>query len=362
MTVPTRSRPRLSSGTSSEPAANTASAGPRRRDTRRRRRIRSGTAAILAGAGAAALLAAGVLGYRYVSHEVLGPQSQVKDYLTALASGDQAAAHALLPSTDALIPADPAVYARAGHRITGFEIVDQQISGGRAVVQALVDQDGERKNVEFRLTDNGPQALIFRSWQLHATAARTVELNVPADTAEIRINGVPLALPDGPAEVLLLPGSYLIQGPEHRWLSYGIGETVVVDAEMAGNPEPVRLRAAVTPELAAEVQAQGEAYLASCLSLTDAAPAACPNAAYTGYGPERYRDMQWTLERAPQYRIIGSPETGLEVYATRGKARAVYQEDTSGSGRWETRTDLVNIPFGSELRLAGDAVSLDFRP
>ena len=72
--------------------------------------------------------------------------------------------------------------------------------------------------------------------------------------------------------------------------------------------------------------------------------------------------MQWVLERAPEYRITGTPETGLTVYAAGGKARVRYQEDTNGAGRWESRSDLVSISFSSGVEVAGDSLGLDFRP
>ena len=341
--------------------------GKRRGRRGRRRspgRTRRNTALVLAVAGAAVLLAAGVFGYRFVSQNVLGPQAVAEDYLAALASGDQAAAHALLPETGAIVPQDPAVYASAGARITGFEILGQEISAGSAVVQARVDRSGDRSTVELHLLEAGSQALIFSAWKLEPSAARTVRVEVPAGTGQIRINGTELALPPGQdsAEVLLLPGSYLIEGPQERFFSYGAGKTVLVDPGMAGGPNPVRLRAAANAELAAEVQVQAEAYLAQCLARPEAAPAACPNAAYTSYGPERVRDVQWVLERAPEYRITGTPESGLTVYAAGGKARAQYQEDTSGAGRWESRSDLVNISFSSGVEVAGETLGLDFRP
>lgn len=345
--------------------------GKRPRDRRGRRwrrrspgRTRRNTALILAVAGAAVLVAAAVFSYRFISQNVLGPQAVAEDYLAALASGDQAAAHALLPDTGALVPQDPAVYASAGARITGFEIVGQEISAGSAVVHALVNRNGERNAVEFRLKDAGSQALVFTAWQLEATAARTVEVEVPAGTGHIRINGTALDLPPGgdSAEILLLPGSYVIDGPKERFLSYGAGKTVLVEPGMAGGPSPVRLRASANAELAAEIQAQGEAYLSHCLASPEAAPEACPNAAYSSYGPERIRDVRWVLERAPEYRITGTPESGLAVYAAGGKARVQYQEDTSGAGRWESRSDLVGISFSSAVQLAGESLRLDFRP
>jgi len=320
-------------------------------------------AVILAAAGAAVLVAAAVFGYRFISRDVLGPRAVAEDYLAALASGDEGAAYALLPSADALRPQEPAVYADAG-KITGFEILDQEIRGGSAVVRALVDQDGQRKTVELRLREAGSQALVFTAWQLGPSAARTVQVDVPAGTEGIRINGTDFALPpgEGSADVLLLPGSYLFEGPEERYLSYGPGKRVLVEPGAAGSTGPVRLRPAANAELTREVQVRAEAYLADCLARREAAPDACPNAAYTGYGQDRIRNVQWVLERAPQYRITGTPESGLAVYATGGKARARYQEDTTGAGRWEKRSDLVNISFGSEVELAGDVLSLDFRP
>lgn len=343
-------------------------AGTPRRDIRRTRR-RSGrrrlnAAVVLAAAGAAVLVAAAVFGYRFISRDVLGPQAVAEDYLAALASGDQAAAYELLPSTDALIPDDAAVYAAAGQKITGFEILEQEITGGNAVVRALVDQDGGRNTVELRLRDAGSRALLFTAWQLGPSAARTVQVNVPADTEDIRINGTDVALPSGAesVDVLLLPGSYIFDGPEERYLSYGPGKRVLVEAGMAGSPAPVRLRAAANAELAPAVQAQADAYLAACLSRTEAAPDACPNAAYSSYGAERIRNVKWSLERGPEYGMTGTPETGLTVYATGGKARVQYQEDTTGSGRWESRSDLVNISFSSGVEVTGESLGLDFRP
>lgn len=338
-----------------------------RKDRGRRRsagRRRLAAATVLAAAGAAVLAGAAVFGYGYISRDVLGPRAVAEDYLAALASGDQAAAHALLPATDALVPRDPAVYAAAGQKITGFEILGQEIMKVTAVVQALVDQGGERKTVEFRFAKAGSRAVLFTEWQLGPSAARTVEVEFPAGTEEIRINGTGHPLPPNAdsAEVLLLPGSYLFEGPRERYLSYGPGTQVLVEPGMAGGPGPVHLHPAANGELVPEVQAQADAYLAACLARQEAAPAACPNAAYASSGPERIRNVQWTLERTPQYRIIGTPELGMTVYATGGKARARYQEDTTGSGRWESRSDLVNINFGADIEPEGDVLGLDFRP
>lgn len=365
MTVATQPSPGLPEpdGPAGVPSAEPP--GRQRRGRRRSSGSRSrNTALILAAAGAAVLLAAAVFGYRFVSQNVLGPQAVVEDYLTALSAGDQAAAYALLPQTGALIPQDPAAYAAAGRKITGFEIVAQETAGGSASVQALVDQDGRRSSVEFRLREAGRQGVFFTVWQLEATAARTVQVDVPAGTARIRINGTDVALPpeEDSAEVLLLPGSYLIEGPQERYLAYGPARTVFVEPGMAGNPGPVHLRAAASGELATEVQAQAQAYLTDCLARREASPAACPNIAYTGYGPERIRDVQWVLEREPEYRITGTADSGLTVYATGGKARALYAEDTTGDGRWESRSDLVNLSFGSEIVLSGDVLGLHFRP
>ena len=365
MTLSTQARSGRSEGPAPDPFAEHTGRPTRRRGRRRHPgRSHRYSALLLAAAGAALLLAATVFGYRFMSHNVLGPQAVVEDYLTALASWDQAAALSLLPETRALVPADPAVYPAAGQRITGFEILGQEISGGKAEVQALVDRNGNRSTVGFRLKDDGTQAIIFTAWQLEPTAARTVQVEVPAGTGRILINGTELDLPPGesPVDVLLLPGSYLFEGPRERYLSYGPGKTVVVDPGMAGNPNPVRLHASANAELEAEVHAQADAYLAQCLHQSESAPAACPNVAYTGYGPERIRELRWELVRAPEYRITGTAESGLVLYAAGGKARAQYQEDTNGAGRWESRSDLVNISFSSAVEVAGESLGLDFRP
>lgn len=316
---------------------------------------------------AAALLLAltAVLGYRFLMFEVLGPKAAVEEYLAALVEGDSAAATALLPASSALVVEDPQVYGAAGERITGFTIRGQQIRGGEAVVHTEIVQGGETSAVDFTLLADGERFMLFRNWEHTRTAARTVALTLPSGVAEIRINGRPVELPaDGPGtvEVQLLPGSYTLQGPEDRFLSYGPPHAVVVKPGMPGDPDPVRLYASVTAELAAEVQARGDTYLQACLDRKETAPASCPNAAYATGDPDRYREARWTLEKPPAYRIVGTPETGLAAYATGGKARVTYQEDATGKGNWENRSDVVNIPFGSELALSGNDLLLDFRP
>ncbi|MBD7994826.1 hypothetical protein H9639_05885 [Arthrobacter sp. Sa2CUA1] len=338
----------------------------RPRASRRRTRRGKRTAVGLAAAGALLLITAGIIGFRFLSHEVYGPQAQVDAYLAALASGDQSAAVALLPHSEAITPEDAGIYAAAEDRITGFRVLGEEITGSEAVVRAELEQNGGRSTVEFELQADGQRLLFFTGWQLQHTAARTVAVTVPSGTGTLRINGRDLQLPSagaGTVEVRLLPGRYRLEGPDTRYLTFGSPHTVLVEPGMAGDPDPVRLAASVTEELAAEVQAQGEAYLRDCLDREETAPVACPNAAYTSDGDTAgHRAVQWTEERAPVYRITGTPDTGLTVYATGGKARVTYQEDAGGDGRWETRSDLVNIPFTSELELAGNTLKLNFRP
>lgn len=359
MTVSTPERPR------SRPGEGSSAADLRPRTRRRARRAGRSAAVVLTAAGVVLLATAGIIGFRFLSHDVFSPQAQVKAYLAALASGDQAAAIELLPPSEALTPADEGIYAAAENRITGFEVLGEEINGSEAVVRAELEQNGARSTVEFELRADGQRLLVFTGWQLQHTAARTVAVTVPEGAGAVRINGRDIQLPQsggGTVEVRLLPGRYRLQGPDSRYLSYGSPHTVLVEPGMAGDPDPVRLVAAVTPELAAEVQAQGDAYLQACLHRAETAPAACPNSAYTSGGTAGQRAVEWTAEKAPVYRITGTPASGLSVYATGGKARVTYQEDAAGDGRWETRSDLVNIPFSSELELAGDSLKLDFRP
>ncbi|MBD8042445.1 hypothetical protein H9638_01335 [Arthrobacter sp. Sa2BUA2] len=320
---------------------------------------------MLAAAGAVLLATAGIFGFRFLSHHVFGPQAQVEAYLAALASGDQTAAVALLPPSEALTPEDEGIYAAAENRITGYKVLGGEIDGSEAVVQAELEQNDGRSTVEFELQADGRRLQIFTGWQLQHTAARTVAVTVPSGTEAVRINGRDLQLPAagaGTVEVRLLPGRYRLQGPDTRYLTYGSPHTVTVEPEMAGDPDPIRLVASVTAELAAEVQAQGDAYLRDCLDRKETAPDACPNSAYTSGGSAEQRAVEWTEEKAPVYRITGTPETGLTVYATGGKARVTYQEDVTGDGRWETRSDLVSIAFTSELELTGNSLKLEFRP
>jgi|GEM_PF-4226005 len=364
MTVSTPQRPRSRPRAGGRPSSQTAEglrSGPARRRLLRSRR----TAVVLAAAGAALLITAAILGFRFLSQQVFGPQAQVEGYLAALVSGDQEAAVAALPPSQALTPQDPGIYAAAGNRITGYEILGQEINGSEAVVRAELEQNGKTSAVEFALQAEGSRLLAFTDWQLQHTAARSVAVAIPSGTEGLRVNGRNVPLPadaSGTVELRLLPGRYRLQGPDTRYLSYGGPHTVMVEPGMAGDPDPVRLYASVTAELAADVQAQGEAYLAACLGRGETAPAACPNTAYASGDAARFRAAEWTLEKAPVYRITGTPATGLAVYATGGKARVTYQEDVTGSGRWEPRSDLVNIPFGSDLEVAGEELSVDFRP
>ncbi|MCC3281801.1 hypothetical protein [Arthrobacter caoxuetaonis] len=320
----------------------------------------SRTAVVLAGLGALLLAAAGILGYRHVSHNVLGPAAQVESYLAALVSGDHAAAAELLPPTGAATVQDAQIYAAASNRITGYEVLGQEMRGGEAVVRTVLQQRGESKTVDFALSRAGREAVIFAGWQLDHTAAREVDVAVPSGTAAIRLNGVSVPLSGQARTLRLLPGEYFLEGPESRYISYGPARTIAVEPGMAGAPVPVRLYTSATATLAQDVQAQGQAYLLDCLSRQETAPEACPNAAYAGADPARYRGIEWTLTKEPVYRVTGTPETGLAVYAAGGKARATYQEESGG--RWQTRTDDVGIAFGSELSVAGDILELDFRP
>ena len=365
MTVSTTARPGSLPG--ADPGSSQVPEGRRsRRASRNRLKRRSRRTAVVLGAAAAVLLAAAtILGFRFLSFGFFGPQAEVKEYLAALTSGNQADALAALPPSQALTPRDPAIYAAAENRITDYEILGQDIFGKEAVVRAELEQNGKRSTVEFALEASGSRFLIFSGWRLQHTAARSVAVTLPAGTGEIRINGRDVQLPAdaaGTLEIRLLPGGYRFEGPGSRYLSYGEPHTVLVDPGMTGDPDPVHLFASATAELTADVQAKGEAYLAHCLAQDETAPASCPNAAYAGGDAARYRNVEWKLDRAPRYRIIGTPETGLAVYATGGKAQVNYEEDVTGKGGWEARSDLVNIPFGSNLEVAGETLLLDFQP
>ncbi|MBT2534490.1 hypothetical protein J7E83_20635 [Arthrobacter sp. ISL-48] len=327
---------------------------------------------VLGGVGLVVVLVVGAATTVNVIKGGKGPDKPVNDYLQALQNGEASKAMALsdpgLANDQRALLTDQ-VYAKAGKRIDGFDIVSTTVAEDHATVVAEMHQDGRKQQTTFNLRRVNPE-LLDDHWKMDSSplGALTITSDTPVQT--VLVNGQELNVGltgsrtgSGGANFPALPGEYTVELPSsEKYLTAPKSTTLVAIGAQA--PPTASLKVDATEALKTEALAQVDAHLAECIKSTDARPANCP---FSSYVSSSYsRNFHWSLTTKPTFSLSKDPY-GSSAWRIRtetpGKATASYERDSSygfGTPDWKPTTDTTSVSLSASVTLEDGKVKLTY--
>ncbi|MDQ0824805.1 hypothetical protein QFZ60_000978 [Arthrobacter sp. B2I5] len=302
-----------------------------------------------------------------------GPDKAVSSYLQALQNGEASKAMALADpglANDQRVLLSDQVYAKAGKRIDGFDIVSTKVSDAKATVVADLRQDGRKQQTTFSLRKSNPE-LLDDHWAMESTPLQSVRITSDTPVKKVVINGqeidVDLAGSSFGSSGLnfpALPGEYTVELPSSEKYLTAPKSTALVTIGAAQAPPTASLKVDASDALKSEAMGQIDAYLAECVKSTDAQPANCP---LNNYSSSRYsRNFHWTLTAKPTFTMSKDPY-GSSPWRIRtqtpGKAAVTYEKDNSygfGTADWKPATDTTSVSMSAGVTLEDGKVKLTY--
>lgn len=328
---------------------------------------------ILGAAGLVVVLAVGGVIALNVIKGNNGPDKAVISYLQALQNGEASKAMALadpgLANNQRILLSDQ-VYAKAGKRIDGFDIVSTKVSDDKATVVADLHQDGLKAQATYTLRKSNPE-LLDDHWKMDSTPLQSVRMTSDTAVKKVVINGQELDVDlDGGSlgstglSYPALPGEYTVELPSSEKYLAAQKSTALVTIGAAQAPATASLKVDASDALKSEAMAQIDAYLAECVKSTEAEPANCP---LNNYASSRYsRNFHWTLTTKPTFTISRDPYGSSPwriTTRTPGKASVTYEKDNSygfGTADWKPTTDTTSVSMSAKVNVEDGKVKLTF--
>ncbi|MET3810435.1 hypothetical protein [Arthrobacter sp. UYEF3] len=302
-----------------------------------------------------------------------GPDKAVNSYLQALQNGEASKAMSLADpglANDQRVLLIDQIYAKAGKRIDGFDIVSSTVSEDHATVVAVLHQDGRKQQTTFNLRKSNPE-LLDDHWKMESSPLRSLSITSDTPVQTVLVNGQELNVgrtgsPTGTASVNYpaLPGEYTVELPSSEKYLTAPKSTTLVTIGAAQAPPTASLKVDASDALKSEAMAQVDAHLAECVKSTDAQPANCP---LNNYSSSRYsRNLHWTLTTKPTFSMSKDPY-GSSPWRIRtqtpGKATVSYERDNSygfGTPDWKPTTDTTSVSMSANVTLEDGKVKLTY--
>jgi hypothetical protein len=310
---------------------------------------------LLAVGGVVVAAVVAVIGVSVANSVFFGPGRQVEAYFDALEKGDADGALDLVRldySDDERVLLTDDVLGEGGG-IADVEIGDVDTNGDLAVVTVDYTVDGADQSQDVTLRRSG-RYVVFDDWELVDPDLGSVEVTATGATGlvvnghEVEVDGL-----DDTVELPVFPGSYEIQPTAgSSFLEFGPQEVSV-----GTDGEYLDFDVIPSDALLAEVTEQANAFVAECVSRTDADPAGCPNETY-GYELE---DVRWTLDAPPTYEVESDYEGGWRFSTSLpGRASVTAQQPSFIDGEpAEDYADDVSISIDGTVTIDGDIVTVD---
>lgn len=302
-----------------------------------------------------------------------GPDKAVSSYLQALQSGEASKAMALADpglANDQRVLLSDQVYAKAGKRIDGFDIVSTKVSDDKATVVAELRQDGRKQQTTFSLRKSNPEFLDDH-WTMESTPLQSLRITSDTPVKTVLINGQELNVDlagslsgSSSLNYPALPGEYTVELPSSEKYLTAPKSTALVTIGAVQAPPTASLKVDASDALKSEAMAQIDAYLAECVKSTEAQPANCP---LNNYSSSRYsRNFHWTLTTKPTFTMSKDPY-GSSPWRVRtqtpGKATVTYEKDNSygfGTADWKPTTDTTSVSMSANVTLEDGRVKLTY--
>ena len=262
----------------------------------RRRRYQFGTALL------AVLVVAGFLGNNFLARQYT-PEGAVRQYLSALQSGDSSSAWSAIsvgPSPSAAFiltnrAAFDAALSRGRPDIKTFAVTLTRFTdSSAAVVSVSVDTSSGTKDATFNVRRSSSNNLvIYPGWRVVVMPV-VLQLELPAGAGGVSIDGQTLAV-SGSATAAVLP-------IRHQVIFLGTSmvkpQTAEVDG-FAGGSQKVTYAPTMTEAGAAKATSAVKAAFATCAQSASGRPQGCPQA------------ISSAITASGQWRIIGDPSQSL---------------------------------------------------
>jgi hypothetical protein len=302
-----------------------------------------------------------------------GPDKAVRSYLQALQNGEASKAMALADpglANDQRVLLSDQVYAKAGKRIDGFDIVSTKVSDDRATVVADLHQDGRKEQTTYSLRKSTPEFLDDH-WKMESTPLQSLRITSDSPVKKVVINGQELdvdlagsSFGSSGLNYPALPGEYTVELPSSENYLSAPKSTALVAIGPAQAPPTASLKVDASDALKSEAMAQIDAYLAECVKSTEAEPANCP---LNNYASSRYsRNFHWTLTTKPTFTMSKDPYGSSPwriTTQTPGKATVTYEKDSSygfGTADWKPATDTTSVSMSAKVSLEDGKVKLTY--
>ena len=286
----------------------------------------------------AAISVAAILVVAALANSVLAsqytPEGAVRQYLSALQSGNAAAAWSQIqvaaptqPATATLIDqaAFKAALAAAKPDIKSFNVSGStRVDASTEAVSLSYDTAGGSKQAKFIVQQGGEKSFgLYRLWHL-IIVPTILQVTLPAGSGAISIDGKALALPTGNSTIAVLPLLHNVQIGATQVLT---AETVSVDAFFAVGQTLNYQPKLTTTGLAMAGQAI-KAGFGKCALRTD------PNAALDGCP----QTIDYSMSGSGQWTVVGDPTEDLVVSFDKdmhptaaGHYQMVFRHQVSGA-------------------------------
>lgn len=281
---------------------------------------------------------AGVMVHSHLANTTYSPSRVVEKYCTALIDGKASEANEIyypnVIDAQRILMSDE-VYAAATDRPSACRIVNTNVTGDTATVDAAITVRGKSDTVTFTLRKAGSQALLFNRWRVDDGPAQAIRLG-PVIGKTTTVNGVEVdtsafanidpANPSGQGSedssvdapsadrlLYVLPGTYTFAAPASmEYIDLGGDQSLTATpgnyngGDVEGVPE-----VAFTPEWSdaagPDAIEQVKAKVSQCMSMNTFAPAGCSDV-FEMYEPSyAVTGITRTWKSEPTYTFVTEP-------------------------------------------------------
>lgn len=280
-----------------------------------------------------AVVGLGAVTIGVVNRVVFSPTNQVESYLTSIVAGEVEAALAIAdidaPSRSRILLTDEFMESTT-KGLSGFDIIDTEITEGDARVDVALDQDGSKSSATYRLTPKPNKWLLFDQWRFEPVVLPDLSIMLPSGVTRLEINGTSVTLTAedinaGGVSYVAFPGTYDVAlGSDEKWIQATPQRTELrIGEEFA--TEPIAFQIEASDALTDSVSAQISGWLADCATASDLEPEGCP---FEAYSWSDATDVVWTIETEPSFELSRAPNSGEWTISTvtSGDASVTYME------------------------------------
>jgi hypothetical protein len=257
------------------------------------------------------------------------PDGAVRQYLSALQSGDASAGWKLTrvarTSNAGINLTDQAAFnaalSAARPDIRSFAVTDSHsVDTSTAAVTVSYEIAGGTKEATFAVKRSSQNnLLVYPGWQAVVTPV-VLQLTVPAGSGGVQVDGKAVAV-SGKTSIAVLPMAHKIRFPGTLMVE---SKTVAVDSFSAG-PQAVVYQPSLTLTGVSKATAAIKAAFANCIRQTGLQPEGCPQVAKSSV----VSTGQWQLIGDPTQGVIFSVDTNTNLVGT-GHYQMVFDYQQRG--------------------------------